>query len=485
MQERDTIFKNIVRYAGSNLYRQLIGLLTALIRPTLLQPELFGLWSLLNTIPHWGTHLHLGSRTAMRFRLPFHRARGETAEIERVKGSVHHGSFRLFFPATLLIVLAALFWPGLDRTERMGLAVAGVVLLLNWHQDFFISLFKGRENFRLVSQVNYVRTSAVFLFSVALIIPFGIYGAFMGLVAGIVVTTLFMGWRGGLEPVAGYDRALFRDLVRQGFPIMVLNLVSALLRTADKLIIAALLGNRQLGYYAISTMIGGTLMNIPGVSRDVLEPKLMAEAGRSGGGPELLNRHFFKPLTTTAYLMPLLIAPAWLLIDPFVQLLLPHYQPGVPATRIIIIAIYFLSLTYPARGVLVAFDRQRAVVAIGLLALTVNVCLGVFLVRYGQGIEGVAVATGVSFLLLFGLLFTVVVHKERLGWRKLSLILLHVTAPILVTVMALAVVHDIGAGWADFPVLRGGLEMAMITPVLAATMIFGHRSGVVSLPKKA
>ncbi len=37
---------DIVLYSVSNIYRQGLGLLTAFVRPKLLSPELFGLWSL-------------------------------------------------------------------------------------------------------------------------------------------------------------------------------------------------------------------------------------------------------------------------------------------------------------------------------------------------------------------------------------------------------------------------------------------------------
>ncbi|MBF0143776.1 MAG: oligosaccharide flippase family protein [Magnetococcales bacterium] len=481
----ETTFRNILHFAGSNIYRQLLGLVTTFIRPRLLSPEMFGLWSLLNIIPTWGTHLHLGARSAMRFRIPFHSARGEEPQVTLVKGAAYYGPLLLKLPAALAMILAAFAWPGLGIEERVGLGVASIILLINWHQDFHISLLKGRENFRLVSATSYTQTTAVFVLTLLLIPPFGFYGAIGALALGTLFTTVHLWWRHGIEPVGTFHFATFRQLVREGFPIMIMNLMAALLRSIDKVIIAAMLGNRALGYYGVATMVSGALMSLPGVSREVMEPRLMAAAAADRDlGAELARRHFIRPITTTAYLMPFLIGPAFVLIGPFIHLFLPRYEPGIEATRIVILGTHFLAMAYPARGILVAHNRQIAAVWAGLGAAATTAILGILAVKAGFDIEGVAVAATLGFVAFAALLFQAVVSHCGLTRDDIGPALFHTLMPFLVSLIAAVAGVTLLERLEIHPLLQGGIGLAGILSMAAALLLSGYHRGVVTLPRR-
>ena len=271
-KKADSIFKNIARYSASNLYRHILGLLTAFIRPKLLMPEMYGLWSLLNIIPTYSSYLHLGSRSSMRFLIPYYESRRDQKKIQEIKGNVFHGTLymNLFFFGVLILFA---FRSGLSMEVKAGLIASSLIVMLTCYYEHYISLLKGYQKFGLVSASNVLRATITFILSAVLIYYFGIYGAFTSVIFSLLMTIFFLKARQVLEHHFGFQMGAFLRIVKMGFPILLFNIVAVLLRTFDKIIVSFFLGNEQLGYYGISTMILGALMNIPGVSREVLEPR--------------------------------------------------------------------------------------------------------------------------------------------------------------------------------------------------------------------
>lgn len=406
------MLSNILHFSGSNLYRHLLGFLTSLFRPMALGPELYGLWNLMNIIPTYGSYLHLGSRTAMRYAIPQMRSRQEDILIAKTKKSVVSGSLLINGIIGLLLLLVAAF--GDYRGEHQhGLIAFAVVLVLTCFYEHSISELKGEQNFLLVSKANYVRFSLNFLLTAALIFQFKFYGALAALILSMLITLLFVGRRYPLT-VPGYlDIPLFISKVKFGWPIVILDVVTLLLRSIDKLLIAAYIGTNALGLYAIATMILGPLMNIPGASREVVEQALMA---RDDGlnQKQKLEDYYFKPLRYTAYLMPALIGCTYLPLPIFIDIALPDYKEAVEPTQILLISSYFLALSYPCRGIIVANKWQMKAAGFAIIAALANLGLSFTMLENGFGIEGVAMSTGISFALLFLILFSFVFHQSGL-----------------------------------------------------------------------
>lgn len=482
-QTPDGLLATILHFAGSNLFRHLVGGVTALLRPKLLTPELFGLWSLFRLVPTYGTHLHLGARAAMRFQLPRLLARGETEEAQRVQGTVYWGTLWLHLPVALGLGVAALH-PQWRPEVRWGLLLVGMLLLANWHYEFFISWLKGRERFRVVSASNYVIALTGLLATAALIPWLGLEGALLGLLAATAAGSLYLARRGNLVSPRGFDRELFVSLAKMGFPILVFDLAMILLRTVDRLVIGATLGAEQVGFYGLGAMLMGFVLNIPGSSREVLEPRIMAALATPRDHPGAEEHYVVRPIAFMALVMALLVGPGWVLLPPVIDLLLPAYREAVPATRILLLGSYFLALFYPLRGLLVA--RGWMVQAAGVLggALLLDLALALGAIRAGWGIVGVAWA-GLLSALAMTLAMLLLVHlKHRptpLGFRRH---LPHLLLPFPLVCGSIWLVERLpGSGWGH-PLLVAAVQGVVITlPLLGlwwwlwGREWFGHRRG--------
>ncbi|MDY0269129.1 MAG: polysaccharide biosynthesis C-terminal domain-containing protein [Trichloromonas sp.] len=421
----------IARYASSNLFRQVLGVVNAFLKPKLLSPELFGLWNLLSLIPNYAQYIHLGSRSALRYQIPANRGRPREAENGGLIGAVYYGTLALSLLLAAGLLLAAVWLP-LATAAQVGLATMAAVVLLTWYFDFQVTLLKATEQFRLLGTVNFFQAGLLSLLNLVLILALGLYGLYAALLISSLAGVGYIRARYRPPRFAPYRHRVFLELVRTGLPIMAFSMSALLIRTADRFLIAGFLGLEALGYYGIATMAFNLLMQIPGASREVLEPKLM-QAFAHGESEALLGEYLVQPLLVMAYVVPALLGTAILLLPGAVTWLLPRYLAGVPAAQLLLVGGYFLALTYVLRGVIVAQGQQWAAALLTLAVTGANLGAGLLLLRLGLGLPGVALASGGSFLLLFLLQWWLV--RRRLT-VPLPLALTDLAWPLVLPVVA-------------------------------------------------
>lgn len=415
---KESILKTILLYSSSNIYRQFLGIFTAFIRPRLLSPELYGLWSLLGTIPNYTAYLQLGTRPAARYMIPSCRARGETERINAIKGGFYYGSAlpNLVFA---LLLIAGSFWPGLELPESWGLRTMAAVVMLYWHYEYRVNILKGEQNFGWVTASNYVFTTASFILGVSLIWLFGIYGAYAALVGSLALTALYLRAKADEPRPHLFRWAIFSEMVRFGFPVLLFDLVQVALRSLDKFMVAGYMSQADLGYYGLGTMILGFIINIPGASREVIEPKLMQDFYRRPI-EECLRDYFFKPLISTAFLVPLLIGAVLYGLPPLVHLLLPRYLQSIEPTQVLVIGSYFLALYYPARGIVVANNWQLRASLLMSLSVLVQAAAIRAAIALGWGLSGVAASCGLAYLCLDLILLLFLLRRYPVQFRGRS-----------------------------------------------------------------
>ncbi len=430
---KDSVIKSISRYSLSNFYRQALGLITAFLRPKLLRPELYGLWNLLNVIITYASYTHLGSRSSMRYQIPYLEARHDSRRINELQGAVFYGSLYLNLIFVLFFILFACK-PGLRLEVRLGLFFTCIIVIFTGYYEYYVSLLKGLQDFRRISAANYLKASVTCVCSLVLIYLWGIYGALGSVLLSLLAVIYYLQRRNiATLPPAGFQLKLFNGSIRNGLPIVFFDIIGVVLRTVDKLVVSFFLGNKQLGYYGISTMILGSLMNIPGVSREVIEPKLMQSLSSATAETNFVE-YFLKPSLNTAYLMPLLLGPVIFCLPVFIATLLPHYVTGIRPAQIMVFGAYFLAMSYPGRGIVVAYNWQLQAASVMCLAVVINLVLSITLVKAGFGIGGVAAASGVSFFVLAVVLFVFVIKKSaaRPAGLRLNLLCLSIPFPVMV-----------------------------------------------------
>ena len=400
----------LARYLSSRIVSQLVSASMAFLRPRLLSPELFGLWTLLRLIPQYAIHAHLGIRTTLRVYYPLQMARQEDSQAKDLVQAGILGSLLLDLLLGILIAVVALAgdW---DEIERFGiLSMALIVPLQGWQHSLF-AVLKAQHRFDIIGQINYLEAMLLFISTITLLPLFGIYGLLGSQLVTQLLVNIFLtqsasirlGWPGDLITKT-------MNMIGKGWHIMSLELAMVLVMTTDRFVVSTFMDTSSLGYYGVAIMIVSFLRNIPGTAREILEPRLMAEMA-DADLPKLLRLHCLQPTLNTAFLMPLLIGPVALATPLAIQWFLPNYEPAVLPTQVLACGVFFLAISIVLRSSVVAMGKDRLAAAFMPGIVGANVVLAWGALSLGLGLAGVAIASGTSFLLLF-LLFWLILRRE-------------------------------------------------------------------------
>jgi len=399
LKEQESIVKSIARYSSSNLYKQVLRILNAFIKPKLLPPELYGLWNLLTLIDTYTLFSHQSSRISMQFLVPYHMGRNDQQTCAEIKSSVFLGTFYIN-AFIILILLIYAFFGDMNLKVRLGLITIAIITMMHWYTEYYFTLLKSHQKFKLISSANYLEATIALVFNVILIYYLNIYGVYLSAIMSEIMLILYLRAKYPLEKNVAFRVSVFIDLMKKGLPITLFNFSGYLVRSFDRIIVSYFLGIKQLGYYSIAVMVFSFLMQIPGASREVIEPRLMQSIS-THSREDSMREYFFKPLINTAYFMPFLIGTVFFLFPLVVPVLLPKYIPGIVPTQIIIFGCYFVALSYITRGIIVANNWQFKSLGVLIFSLAVNIIISITLLHLGFGINGIAISSSISYLILF------------------------------------------------------------------------------------
>jgi O-antigen/teichoic acid export membrane protein len=406
-------FHAIMLYSSSVYFRQFLNIFLTYLRPVVLGPTLYGLWSLFNLIPQYVTYAHLGIRTGMRYRVPECLGKGELDQAKRIEATTFWCT-AVFYSAVALTLLGISLWSSHTTVVRVGFAAFSLIVMLLFVMEYQFAVMKGRQEFKRLSGFMYLRAILNFGVIVALIWSLGIYALFLGIIlpAGVVAYLAtkprYDGKRLPPRKIARWSQA--GSLMRVGIPIALFNILLMLIVSADRLIIGWMEGTEQVGYYALASAGVMFLLTIARASRDVTEPVMIHQNAQSPSG-DTLRKSFEKPLVLTSYLQPLLLLPACFFLPPVIRLILPQYEASIVPAQILILSSFFMALAYGVRGFTILAKLRRKMLVLLPLPLILNVGLNVWTLHAGYGIVGVSIASGVSFVVLFAMM-------AMLCWEK-------------------------------------------------------------------
>lgn len=472
---------NILWFASSNLFRQVMNIGIALLRPLLLKPELFGLFSVMRLIPTYAHHVHLGARNTLRYRIPLHEQHGETEQTDRLRATVLTGAMTLTVLVSLALVLTAALLDA--RTEvRVGLIICAATVLVLGLYDHVLAELKGFQLFRIVSVQNYVSAVVTLAVGAALIWWFGFYGALATELVVFLVLLVFLARKGFVRTRWRMDLSLFKSAVLFGAPTLLFDVSLLLMRTMDRIVIAAMLGLEQLGYYALGAVVLAYVMHVPGATREVMEAKLF-QHGRTEDLQVRFERYVMQPIRIIAFAMPVLIGPAVILLPAAIHLALPDYALGVPAMQALMLGGFFLAISFPLRGILVASGRQIRAAGVLLTSILLHTALSAGLIAAGFGIVGVAVSAGIAFLSAGAGLLALVVGAlpERPVNLARSVILSLLPFPVMLTALALA--HHVAAAATQPLPLQLVIQLGVYGLVIGVAGLIAMHQGVVPAPR--
>lgn len=401
--------KEIIRqsgfYAGGTQIAQLITLLAAICSRRFLGPAQTGIWATLQILVDYSKYSTLGTMDAVSREIPYRIGKGEIEVAEKIKNQAATFVLTGSFLIALAMLSFALISRGRFRPEiTYGLMwVAGLIFLQRLN-NLLIALLRCYKRFDVEAKLMIVSAIVNAVLVAAFSFYFKIYGFIWAMILSFIFNIVFVYSQYPFRFKWTYDPATLKPLVTFGLPLMVLGLGMTLFRSLDKIIIAKFLGFEPLGWYSIALMGVSYISNFPISIGIVLLPHFQEKYGR-GSNPRDLEIFLFKSSRAMALSMPLILAAVWILAPYGIGFFLKKFIPGIPSLKILILGLFFLSLSQIYYDSLVNIKRHGLIFPILLGSALLTALLDYGAVHAGWGIQGVAAATALGFFIYFCLIY--------------------------------------------------------------------------------
>lgn len=303
--------------------------------------------------------------------------------------------FRLAASATVMLGCLALvtFLP-YEHHVRVGLVIACAGVALLSVGSFATPFLQVSLRLELVALLDCaVALLTVGLVGVVTLLDLGFY-ALVGVNAAVGLANLVFGiflvrrfWRPSLR----FDRRLARRLISDGLPLAAVIVIGLLHFKLDAVLLSLLRPTADVGVYTVAYRFLEQSLVLPGVFMAAVFP-LLAAAVRGEGAADVIRKAFSFLLMVA---LPLALALV-VLADPLVALAAGDgFEQAAVPLRILAPALVFTFVNTVFASLLIAMNRQRALIVVSLAGLTLNVLANLYAIpRFGY--VGAAVTTVVS-----------------------------------------------------------------------------------------
>jgi O-antigen/teichoic acid export membrane protein len=320
----------------------------------------------------------------------------------------------------MLSVVAMLLITTMVLVEPVGnkaaLLLIGVSLVLGTALDYLSYCFRAIGRLGYEAAANLISRTVNLTVGVSLLLLgaevwglalAGNVAMLVALAFGFVRLTRFM------RPLWRPDWKYWRRSMAQPTALGIGIIFSIVSFRVDNLLIAPIAGSEGLAVYNLAYKLFEPSLIVPGVVLAATFPLLSQAAGVVSVAARTLRRLLARTLGGLTLLGAAATILLIVLASPVVSLLYgQEYMASVPVLQLLALACLPMYINYGLTHTLVAIDKPRYYAAFTLATLVVNVAANLLLIP-AMGIEGAAVATAVTEVVLFALCgFTV--------WRYLS-----------------------------------------------------------------
>lgn len=384
------VLSDVAGIAGSQYVLRFATMIRGFVVARVLGPAGNGLWQHYSLIFEYGQSAQFGFMEGYNKRIGHLIGRGEDEHLGRARATGVTGI--LLAGAALWLALSlvvAARWHDLDPTDRWALPLLGILVMLEQLTNTYKALLRACGRIPLITTVQLRFAVSNLVLSLALLPGFemaGLMGAWFITRAG----TTFLLIRDSGEPVRfGISRDEVRALLVAGFPIFLYNLTRLGLRNVDRVLVDSVLPKEQLGIYGLSV----TLASLVRYSADsvgfVIYPIFLRLYGETKD-PARLTEHLEKPTAFLSLVTSIVLGFSFLVLHLPVLWFLPDFVASIEIFRLLTVSTVFSCLAILPGFYLMAIDRQNSLVPLGAAAVAFNYFVGLWSIRAGYGLPGVA-----------------------------------------------------------------------------------------------
>ncbi|MBI4609473.1 MAG: hypothetical protein HY726_10720 [Candidatus Rokubacteria bacterium] len=426
--------------SGSRLVWAGFGLLRGGVVAALLGPAFYGVVNLVNLVVNYASFSHFGIKTAARREILYFQGKG----LHGRAAGIAHVAYRAHLVISVLVavgLMVSVLSASGEALIRLAFLVAACLIVLLAARTFLEELTYVQKAFALARRFllldAWLRTGLI----VGSVLVAGLHGVLAAMVVSEILLFFYLLRRVGLPERGDGGRGELRRLLGVGIALFLGDLSLFGLRTADNLMVVTFLTHADWGYYGLVILVVTILTNFLGDFIRVLYPYYQEQYGRQEA-IESMAGYVVTPTRIMSVVSALIVGIGFLTVHIPVQVLLPAYLPAVPALRVLLVSVFFVSVTWMHENILVSQDRRAALILTRMALLAAKVAGAYLLLKAGYRLEGVALASVCCWALYAVLVFAQTTRSVLAGGRTAMRYCLGLLYPFLG--MILGVVAGIG-----------------------------------------
>ncbi|MDY6843280.1 MAG: polysaccharide biosynthesis C-terminal domain-containing protein [Spirochaetota bacterium] len=386
---------------GGIIGSSILGVFRSLIIAGGLGPSLYGIWNILMVIFSYNSFVHLGLMHGMNKEMPLLIGKGDVVQAEKIKDNTFWSVLIIAIIANIFLIIASFIFQ--DRFQK-GIMIAICILAINnmlfQLYIFLTSLLRTDKAFGVLGLAN-ILLSLMSLACVILFFKFlsnKLYGALFALLLGYLFVGIFIFYQMKYRIKLTLNLHLTINIFKIGLPIIIIQTGYILFTSIDRWMIAGVIDQINIGYYGIGLTIANFLFAGASTVAFTLYPFMIERFGETNDEQQS-EQLVYTPIIVLSYLMAVICTLMALIAPLFITYVLPAYIPGINASIILILGIYFISIMTINSNFLISINKQNAMLYLQIAAITLSIVLNYVLIKNGLGIEGVALGTATAYFL--------------------------------------------------------------------------------------
>lgn len=397
-KERGKIVSQSVFYSFALYLRMFFRLLSGFVVARILGPELYGLRNAFSLALEYDLYGNLGTFDALSREVPIAHGTNDHLRAQQIEQTVFGANIIYSGIAAVLLLGAALYLRIMNYQAVYVdfVLFLGLLLITNKLKYFYEAKLPVDKEVLLLSQAEMFHGFASAMLCVLFVLWWGFRGLLLGLLCADLCCLWFIIGSTKNVPKINVSMPLLWELIKIGFPMMIVLLLLMMLSSIDRVIILAMISQEALGYYAIAAVATGIIVSIPTAINDVIAPRLMEQFGKTRDVTDI-RKFLIDPTVVTAYIVPLILAALFFGIHLPVKYFLTQYTNSIVVVQILSVGLFFFAISRMAIAFCYALNKQLTIIAILLPPVVLNIALNIILINAGFGITGVAVGTSISY----------------------------------------------------------------------------------------
>ncbi|GAB6888911.1 oligosaccharide flippase family protein [Desulfothermus okinawensis JCM 13304] len=410
------LFRKVSLYPFSTGLFQLSRTLVFFYAARILEPKLYGFWSLVNVLLLYRGLTHLGLIPAMNREIPFYMGKEDFHMVDEIRNITFTYTLILTIFSSFLIYKLVTIYNNIDKL----LIFCSLLLFISTQFYHYMQVYlKSSLNFNVMIFQQILYSILFPLLVIIFTVKYKLIGFIFSqsLVNTIICIIIII--KNKIKLSIKFNKEKFKTLIKIGFPIMSVALLYSFFTTTDKLMIGFYINTENLGYYSFAVLIGNAIFLLPRALGEQIYPKMVMLYGQNSDFEYILRQIIKYLITNISLILPIVLGIYFL----FPLIIVKYFSAYLPAIRIIgviLIGYIFLIIANGFGIFMLSIRLQNLYLVVTIVSVILNFVLNIVFIVYKKEIICIAFASAVSYFVFAILLGTTIFYLYKKNKKKVN-----------------------------------------------------------------